>query len=494
HNVSIIGHGLIDGHNLSHGQQPSTKPTTQKSILRRFGTTRHSSTRPTTRRSHGHRHRHRYDSGETRPSTQASTQPSDDDIDVVDVPPGDPANLDTADYGTVLIPKPPSTQPTTQPATKPAFEYPNDKDTLPAGVGNKSIALKNCNDVIIRDISIVNGGHFAILATGVNGLTIDDVKLDTDRDGMDIDSCQNVRVSNCTVNSPDDDGICLKTSLGLGTTRPTENVTISNCLVTGGYQIGSVIDGTFKKFTSLYADPQAKHMSRTGRIKFGTESNGDYKNITISNCVFDDCSGLALESVDGAIIENVTISNISMRNIDTLPIFIRLGDRLRGPKDTTTVGAIRHIIISNVVATNAASHFACLICGIPGHPIEDVSISNVKLYFPGGGTTAMATTRPIEKEDQYPEPTMFGTLPAWGFYVRHVDLLQMDHVDLVAKKPDTRPAFMLIDVKDAQFDHVRVNTKPGVPTFIIDGVGHISMDHFQGEPDMDRYPTTQQSF
>ncbi len=118
------------------------------------------------------------------------------------------------------------------------------------GVGNKAIALKNCRNVIFRDFSILKGGHFGLLLTGVDNLTIDNLKIDTDRDGMDIDCCKNVRVSNCTVNSPWDDGICPKSSFALGYARPTENLTITNCFVTGCYELGSVLDGTFRKFAA----------------------------------------------------------------------------------------------------------------------------------------------------------------------------------------------------------------------------------------------------
>ena len=119
-----------------------------------------------------------------------------------------------------------------------------DKST---GIGNKSISLKWCRNVIIRDVTILHGGWFGILATGVDNLTIDNLKFDTNRDGMDIDCCFNVRISNCYVNSPLDDGICLKSSFGLGIARATENVTITNCQVSG-YVEGSFLDGTYKKY------------------------------------------------------------------------------------------------------------------------------------------------------------------------------------------------------------------------------------------------------
>ena len=136
-----------------------------------------------------------------------------------------------------------------------------------AGVGNKILGLKNCHNVTLRDFSMLKGGHFAILVTGVDNLTIDNLKIDTDRDAMDIDCCKNVRVSNCTVNSPWDDGIVPKSSFALGFAKPTENVNITNCYVSGCWELGTVLDGTWKR----------RPNGGTGRIKFGTESNGGFK-------------------------------------------------------------------------------------------------------------------------------------------------------------------------------------------------------------------------
>src|SRR5450432_3836931 len=195
------------------------------------------------------------------------------------------------------------------------------------GVGNKAIALKNCHNVWLAGFSMLKAGHFGLLLTGVDNLTIDNLTIDTERDGMDIDCCRNVRVSNCSVNSPWDDGICPKSSFSLGYARATENVTITNCYVTGDYQLGALLDGSFKRL-----QPGYKYYP-TGRIKLGTESNGGFKNITISNCVFESCRGIALETVDGGDLEDITISNITMRDITSSVIFLRLGDRARGPHD-----------------------------------------------------------------------------------------------------------------------------------------------------------------
>src|SRR5438445_7211857 len=153
--------------------------------------------------------------------------------------------------------------------SKTPFGYPNPRDAVESGWGNKSISLKLCRNVIIRDISILHGGHFAILATGVDNLTIDNLKIDTNRDGIDVDACKNVRISNCSVNSPFDDGICPKSSFALGSARATENVTITNCQVSG-YDEGTLLDGTYKRAFRN----QNGTFSPTGRINFGTESNG----------------------------------------------------------------------------------------------------------------------------------------------------------------------------------------------------------------------------
>jgi Endopolygalacturonase len=272
-------------------------------------------------------------------------------------------------------------------------------DNLPRaeapGVGNKAIALKNCRNVTMRDFSILQGGHFGILATGVDNWICDGLKIDTNRDGIDFDCCKNVRVSNLTVNSPWDDGICPKSSFGLGYARATENVTITNCYVSGSYELGTMLDGSFKKFA-----PDAR-VPRTGRIKFGTESNGGFKNITVSNCVFDGCNGIALESVDGALLEDVAFTNITMRDISHAPLFLRLGSRMRGPAGVP-VGTVKRIILSNIVSYNADSPLCAILAGIPGHAIEDVKIHDIYFHHQGGGTAEMAALKIDELRTSIP--------------------------------------------------------------------------------------------
>jgi polygalacturonase len=321
-------------------------------------------------------------------------------------------------------------------------------DSSKAGVGNKTIALKLCRNVTLRDFQILEGGWFGVLATGIDNLTIDNLRIDTNRDGMDIDCCRNVRVSNCTVNSPYDDGICPKSSFALGYARPTENVTITNCFVTGNYEIGSVLDGTWKPMPPSFA-PHA-----TGRIKCGTESNGGFRNITISNCVFESCRGFALETADGAIVEDIVFSNIAMRNVTQAPMFLFLGSRMRGPKDAA-IGTLRRVLLSNIVSSHAGQ-LPSLMVGIAGHPIEDVKISDVYLHQQGGAGPAMAAIQPPIKESAYPDPGIYGDLPATGFYLRHVRNLEVSNVEVATEAADARAAFCLQDVEDADFFRVRV--------------------------------------
>lgn len=321
-------------------------------------------------------------------------------------------------------------------------------DTTAPGVGNKAIALKNCRNVILSDFSILQGGWFGILATGVDNLTIDNLKIDTNRDGMDIDCCRNVRVSNCTVNSPWDDAICPKSSYALGRARVTENVTIANCFVTGGYALGSVLDGTWRPVNAYGRG------SGTGRIKLGTESNGGFKNIAITNCIFEKCQGFALESEDGAVVEDVTFTGVTMREIGTAPLFLRLGARLRGPKPETVVGSIKRVIISNVTSSGA-SMLPSIVAGVPGHPVEDVKISDVYLQQVGGAAEAMAAINPPEKADGYPDPRMFGDLPATGLFARHARNLELSNVEIATEREDARPAFHLEDVDGADFFRVK---------------------------------------
>jgi polygalacturonase len=370
--------------------------------------------------------------------------------------------------------------------------------------GDKAIALKLCRNVTLRDISIANGGHFGILATGVDNLTIDNVTIDTNRDGIDLDSCRNVRISNASVNSPNDDAIVLKGSHALGAARVSENITITNCLVSG-FEIGSLLDGTYKRTVQRAPDRDGP----TGRIKIGTETEGDFRNITVSNCVFDASRGLALESVDGANISDVAISNITMRDVSNAPIFIRLGSRMRAPEGTP-IGSIKRINISNVVAYNADPRYGSIISGIPGHDVEDVTLRGMRILYRGGVTLDQVAKQPAdlvntfffratggvpprepydtpEREKEYPEPSMFGMMPAYGFFIRHAKRIELKDIDVSNMQEDGRPAFVLDSVEGVDLQNCKAIKAGGVPTFAMMKAKGIGITHcagladFQGE-------------
>lgn len=310
------------------------------------------------------------------------------------------------------------------------------------GVGNKAISLKLCKNITLKDFSMLHCGHFALLATGVDNLIIQGLKVDTNRDGFDIDCCNNVRITDCSVNSPWDDAIVLKASYALGYFKDTENVTIANCYVSG-FDKGSMYAATYERF-----EPQAPDQGYvTGRIKLGTESSGGFKKIAITNCIFERCRGLALETVDGGHLEDIVVSNITMRDILNAPIFLRLGARMRSPEGTP-VGVMRRILISNVNVFNADSRYSCIVSGIPGANIEDVTFSNIHIYFQGGYSEEDSKRVIPEQEKTYPEPWMFGTIPASGFYVRHARNITFDNVNFKFMKPDGRPLYVTDDAEN----------------------------------------------
>jgi len=346
------------------------------------------------------------------------------------------------------------------------------------GLGTKAIALKLSRNVTLKDFTIFRGGHFALLATGVDNLTIDNLRVDSNRDGFDIDSCRNVRISNSYVNTPNDDAIVLKSSYALGFARATENVTITNSQVSG-FDLGTMLDGTYKTTQEFAPDKDRV----TGRIKLGTESNGGFKNIAISNINFVHCRGLAIETVDGGNIEDVTVSNLTMRDITTAPIFIRLGKRQRAPEGTP-VAKVRRVIIDNIVVSGAHHEFASIIAGLAESLVEDVRLSNIRIHYNGGGTKADAQREIPENEKNYPEPSMFGVTPAYGFYVRHAKGVAFDNVELSFEKDDARPSFFLEDVKGVEFFRTNAQLSPGAKMFVLKNVSNFSSSQGRGRDDV----------
>ncbi len=354
------------------------------------------------------------------------------------------------------------------------FGYPNRSDTLPSGVGNKAIALRECRRVLVRDVTILHGGHFAVLATGCDHVTLDHLLIDTNRDGIDIDGCANVRISRCSVNSPWDDAICVKSSYGLGRLRVVEAVTISDCFVSGFVE-GTLLDGTRR--------PEERHRGGPiGRIKLGTEGSGGFRNIAISNCVFESCRGLALEQVDGADLEQVVVTNLTMHRVMNAPIFIRLGGRLRAP-GAEFPGRAGRIAISQVSAHLAVPDHGIFIAGLDGHPVTDVHLDGIQI-FACGGAPASTVNRPVaEMVRDYPEPYLFGPLPAWGLYVRHAARIRARNLSLHCLRPDPRPVVHLEDVDESDIAGLRVSGEAGAAKWTLNNVRGLRVRDSDGRAD-----------
>ena len=303
------------------------------------------------------------------------------------------------------------------------------------GTGDKAIALKLCREVTIRDITIYRGGHFGIIMTGCELATIDNVTIDTNRDGMDIDCCKYVTVTNCKINTPKDDALVLKSSYALKRPVACEHIAISNCNITG-YKLGSLIDGSYI--------PEPVNWV-CGRFKLGTESNGGYRNIAITNCTFMYSSGLAFEEVDQGRMENIVVSNITMSHVHHYPIYITTGCRNRGPKEVTQRSSARDIYINNVIADDCDSLCSIIITGMKDEPIRNVSLANIRIQYRGGGKRV--TTPYREQGTNYPEPKFAGPTPAYGLYARHVDGLYLDNVRFELMSPDERPDIVLEEVR-----------------------------------------------
>lgn len=322
-------------------------------------------------------------------------------------------------------------------------------------MANKALALKNCQRVNLRGVSFLNSGHFSMLLTGVDDLQIDGVTVDTNRDGIDIDCCERVVVRNCHVNTLNDDAIVLKCSYALGYPKPTEHVLIEDCEVSG-YDIGTLLDGTRTTIKDKAPDGDGP----TGRIKLGTESNGGFRHITIRRCNFTHCRGLALETVDGAAMKDIRVSDLTMTDICNSPIYIRVGDRMRAPKGFHASQA-EDIRISDVHVTDADSRYACLIVGTKHNPVRNVRIKNLSVQFRGGLTLMDVEEQrssnpfffhegngsPSKSLEKYPEPSAHGIQPAWGFSITNAENIKLKNVVLETITPDERPAFHLENTK-----------------------------------------------
>ena len=299
-------------------------------------------------------------------------------------------------------------------------------------------------DIVVRDITMKNSGCWMQHYLACDRLRIDGIKVfnrnNYNNDALDLDGCHEVVVSNMIADS-DDDGITLKST----SPRLCENIRISDCVVS----------------------------SHCNAVKLGTETNGGFRNINISGIVvkpsYDQrekffgqwigSSAISLEIVDGGVLENVNVSDITVEGTEA-PIFVRLGNRGRGYQSDGKeignilpiehVGRIEGVSIENVRIHNAGA-MGCSVTGLPGHPVERVRLSNISLHHKGGVTKgdmkAINESIADEKEKEYPESTMWGNLPAKGFYVRHARKVRIEGLEVVTDKEDVRPEVVKVDVE-----------------------------------------------
>ncbi|WP_423606855.1 rhamnogalacturonidase [Sphingomonas sp. MS122] len=314
------------------------------------------------------------------------------------------------------------------------------------GRGNKAIGLIRCRNVLLKDFSILQGGHFACYVLGCSNVRIDGLTVDTDRDGIDLDCCRDARVTNCLVNAPKDDAIVLKSSYGLQEARFCEDVQVIGCK-TSGYLLGTVLDGTYRKSPYLAPDK----VGVLGRIKLGTDSIAGFRNILIADCVCENSRGLQLGAIDGGVLEDVTFRDINLVNPVNHPVFLRLSARNRAPKGAG-IAKVRRVRFTDIQVSGARREYPCGVVGIEDGIIEDVSFRGVHVTAAGGGTAEDAARQVPERRNSSLEPSFMGTLPAHGLYARHVRNLALTDCSFDVVMPDARPAVVLENVNGAVVD------------------------------------------
>jgi len=301
----------------------------------------------------------------------------------------------------------------------------DDRDGRP-----RLIQMIGCRDILVEDLHLCDSGLWLQHYLGCERLRLRGLTaynhVQPNNDFVDIEGCRDVRISDCSSDT-DDDGITLKS----GCAAPTEDVVITHCVL----------------------------RSHCNAIKLGTESNGGFRNIVVSNCVVapsrhpthlhgfpEGICGVALEIVDGGTLDGVLVSQLRIDG-PKVPLFIRLGDRARpylAGQPRPPVGRVRNIRVSQIDAVSPST-YGCVLAGLPGHPLETISLTDLRFEFPGGCQQRPDPASVPEKAGDYPEATMFGESPAFGLFIRHAVGVRMERVDLVSRQPDTRPALVLDD-------------------------------------------------
>ena len=344
--------------------------------------------------------------------------------------------------------------------------FPRDRNKATRKPRPRLIRMEKCSKLKFSGVTYTRPAFWGIHLVDCKDIHFDAITIrfsnnNYNNDGLDLDGCEEVLIENCDIKSGDD-AICLKSSL-----NPCRNVVVRNCRLS----------------------------SNTSPFKLGTSSSGGFINVKVSNCYFYDCpmGAIKLELVDGGRLEDIDISRIVMEDVGS-PVFIRLGNRGRiytkdfdvefnankeGIDEGVPVGILKNVSISDVVAVvtiespeeeaiapykrqdlakqdpdpeklaekQKARSGPIMITGIPGHYVENVTLKNIEISYPGGGTSEDAKRVVAEDEKRYPEQFFFGVLPAWGAYIRHAKNIQFKNVKMTTRDPDKREKFILIDVE-----------------------------------------------
>jgi len=319
-----------------------------------------------------------------------------------------------------------------------SFKY--DEDNRPF-----LIRYINCYDICLQNISLKNSAAWVVHLLGTENARINGINIyshaNSNNDGIDIDSCNNIEISNCDIDTSDD-AICVKST----DSKICENIRVYSCIL----------------------------KSIWGALKIGTETYGDIRNISFHDIKIRDTfgGGVKIISTDGCRLENVSIENISMENVSG-PIFIRLGSRSRTyykNQQVRVAGTLKNILLRNISIRVVEEGYylygkyprkaGIIVTGIPGHSIENVIFENLNVIFPGNELSFERSFYNVpEQENEYPEFPMFHPLPSWAFFLRHVKGLTLKDTSLNTVKADSRPVIFTDDVKDLKVSNIVVNNQ-----------------------------------
>jgi hypothetical protein len=358
------------------------------------------------------------------------------------------------------------------------------------GAGRAKVLLfTHCKNIKVTDITLKNATDWVQDYRECNGVTIHHITVQStaywNNDGLDITDSKNVRITNCNINASDD-ALCFKSENPKGS---CENVFVDSCTL----------------------------RSSANGLKFGTANAGGFRNFTIRNLTIFDTyrSAIALESVDGGFMDHIDIRNVVAKNTGNA-IFIRRGRRNKTGEVSTLTG----IYIANVkvetplfkpdqgypiegppdhlrpgfdkMPVRPSSYhiyghpylpynlIPSSIVGIPGYPVQDVTLENIEISYGGRADKNIAYIpldkigSVIENEAGYPDFSMFGELPAWGFYIRHAEGIKLINVRLSYKEDDFRPAVTIDDAKNIEMRDVKIPTAKEMPVFYFNNTANIS--------------------